>query len=76
MNTSAQQNDSSDTTQKFLNDAARSAAVNARYAGNHFVAEPAQDLLGVLTNYAKRKPEVAAMWCFGLGVLVGWRLRG
>ncbi len=44
--------------------------------GTHYVAEPAQDLASQLIAYAKRKPDVAAMWCFGLGVVVGWKLRG
>jgi hypothetical protein len=44
--------------------------------GTHYVAEPAQDLASQLIVYAKRKPDVAAMWCFGLGVIVGWKLRG
>lgn len=45
-------------------------------AGQHFVAEPAQDLFASLRDYAYEKPDVAAIWCFGLGVLVGWKLRG
>ncbi len=27
-------------------------------------------------QYVKDKPDIAAMWCFGLGVIVGWKLRG
>lgn len=44
-------------------------------AKEHFVTEPASDLFTVLKDYAHRKPEVAAMWCFGLGLIVGWKLR-
>jgi hypothetical protein len=42
----------------------------------HYVAEPAKDLFTLLRDYAKDKPDVAAMWAFGIGVLVGWKLRG
>ncbi len=45
-------------------------------AGQHFVAEPARDFFGVLKDYAHEKPDVAALWCFGLGLLIGWKLRG
>ncbi|QEG41879.1 hypothetical protein [Roseimaritima ulvae] len=41
----------------------------------HYVADPARDVFALLRDYANEKPDVAAMWCFGLGVLVGWKLR-
>ena len=52
------------------------AAEKLQQAGQHFVAEPASDLFGVLKDYAHDKPDVAALWCFGLGLLVGWKIRG
>jgi hypothetical protein len=36
----------------------------------------AKDIFGLLRDYAKDKPDVAAMWAFGLGILIGWKLRG
>ncbi len=45
-------------------------------AGQHFVAEPAKDIMAVLKDYVREKPDVAAMWCFGAGLLIGWKLRG
>lgn len=44
--------------------------------GNHFVSEPTQDIGRRLLDYARQKPDIAAMWCFGAGVIVGWKLRG
>jgi hypothetical protein len=55
---------------------ADSAASTMREAGSHYVAEPAKDIFGLLRDYAKDKPDVAAMWAFGLGILIGWKLRG
>ncbi|QEG40762.1 hypothetical protein [Roseimaritima ulvae] len=55
--------------------AAESAGSAAREYGTHFVAEPAKDLYSLLRDYARDKPDIAAAWCFGLGVLVGWKLR-
>ena len=43
--------------------------------GNHYVAEPARDIVGLLQDYSKSRPEVAAAWCFALGFFVGWKLR-
>jgi len=34
-----------------------------------------QDLVEYLKEYAREKPEVAALWCFGIGFLVGWKLK-
>ncbi len=27
-------------------------------------------------QYAKSRPEVVAMWCVGIGFVLGWKLRG
>lgn len=37
--------------------------------------QPAQDLLDYAKAYAKERPEVVAMWCFGIGFIVGWKLK-
>jgi hypothetical protein len=34
-----------------------------------------QDLLEYLKEYAREKPEVAALWCFGIGFILGWKLK-
>ncbi len=54
---------------------ADTAASTMREAGSHYVAEPAKDIFSLLRDYAKDKPDVAAMWAFGLGIMVGWKLR-
>jgi len=55
--------------------AVTSAKETAMECGNHYVAEPARDLVGLLQDYARSRPEVAAVWCFGLGLFLGWKLR-
>ncbi|QDU88017.1 hypothetical protein Pla175_13860 [Pirellulimonas nuda] len=37
--------------------------------------EPAQDLAAYLKTYAKDHPDVAALWCFGIGFIIGWKLK-
>lgn len=37
--------------------------------------QPAQDLVDYAKAYAKERPEVVAMWCFGIGFIVGWKLK-
>ena len=74
---------SKDSTASQVRDAARekfadvadSAASTMREAGSHYVAEPASDIFSLLRDYAKGKPDVAAMWAFGLGIMIGWKLR-
>ena len=36
---------------------------------------PAQDLSRYCREYARENPEIVALWCFGLGFVVGWRLK-
>ena len=36
---------------------------------------PVDDLMEYLRCYAKEKPEVMALWCFGIGFVLGWKLK-
>ena len=36
---------------------------------------PREDLVDYAKQYAREKPEVVAMWCFGIGFIVGWKLK-
>jgi hypothetical protein len=36
---------------------------------------PSQDIIEYLRDYAREKPEVAALWCFGIGFVLGWKLK-
>lgn len=64
-----------DVAKETFADVADSAASTMREAGTHYVSEPAKDIFSLLRDYAKDKPDVAAMWAFGLGIMVGWKLR-
>lgn len=37
--------------------------------------QPMADLGQYLKQYASEKPEMAALWCFGVGFVLGWKLR-
>ena len=39
------------------------------------VPVPVQDLTSYLKAYAKDRPDVAALWCFGIGFVLGWKLK-
>ncbi len=79
----AEQNTHVKTTLDTISETACNAAESAKayateqgpIAARHFVSEPAMDLLSLIKDYARDKPDVAACWCFGLGVLVGWKLK-
>jgi len=60
---------------KTANFAAHYAAEQGQVAARHYVAEPAKDLLTMMKEYAREKPDVAACWCFGVGMLIGWKLK-
>jgi hypothetical protein len=33
------------------------------------------DSLEYLRDYAREKPETAALWCLGIGFVLGWKLK-
>jgi hypothetical protein len=37
--------------------------------------QPSQDLADYLKEYARERPEVAALWCVGIGFILGWKLK-
>jgi hypothetical protein len=36
---------------------------------------PVDDIYKYLTDYARERPEVCAMWAFGIGFVLGWKLK-
>jgi hypothetical protein len=36
---------------------------------------PSADLLDYLREYAREKPEIVALWCLGIGFILGWKLK-
>jgi hypothetical protein len=34
-----------------------------------------EDLVTYLRNYARDRPDAAALWCFGVGFVLGWKLK-
>lgn len=42
---------------------------------NRQLRKPAEDMLEYLKDYAREKPDVAALWCFGIGFVLGWKLK-
>jgi hypothetical protein len=36
---------------------------------------PGPDLVDYMKAYAREKPEVAALWCLGIGFILGWKLK-
>jgi hypothetical protein len=36
---------------------------------------PRTDLVEYFRQYARERPEVAALWCLGIGFVLGWKLK-
>lgn len=34
-----------------------------------------RDVIEYAKGYIREKPEVAALWCFGVGFILGWKLK-
>jgi hypothetical protein len=39
------------------------------------VAEMSQDLMEYFKEYARENPEKTALWCLGIGFILGWKLK-
>jgi hypothetical protein len=37
--------------------------------------KPTADLMEYFQQYTREKPEVVALWCFGIGFVLGWKLK-
>jgi hypothetical protein len=37
--------------------------------------EPVHDVLCYLREFARQKPEIAALTCLGVGFILGWKLK-
>lgn len=36
---------------------------------------PSSDLVEYFRQYARQRPEVVALWCLGIGFVVGWKMK-
>ena len=36
---------------------------------------PATDLMKYFQQYTSERPEVVALWCLGIGFVLGWKLK-
>ena len=36
---------------------------------------PSEDVVDYLKAYARQQPEKAALWCLGVGFVLGWKLK-
>jgi len=64
------------TSYKNGNSGMSTAATPARQTEAKSSPEPLKDLTAYLKEYAQREPEMAALWCVGVGFVLGWKLRG
>lgn len=44
-------------------------------AGHVQRKHPTEDAINYLKEYARENPEMSALWCFGIGFVLGWRLK-
>ncbi len=54
---------------------ANSAMEIGQDVADHYVKAPAKDLFSLAKEYAKDNPDVAACWAFGLGIVIGWKIK-
>lgn len=43
--------------------------------GTGEILEPKHDLSERVREYVREKPEVVALWCLGIGFVLGWKLK-
>jgi hypothetical protein len=37
--------------------------------------QPFDDMYKYFQDYARQRPDVVALWCFGIGFVLGWKLK-
>jgi len=37
--------------------------------------KPCTDMVEYFQQYARERPEIVALWCFGIGFVLGWKLK-
>jgi len=37
--------------------------------------QPFDDMYKYFQDYARERPDVVALWCFGIGFVLGWKLK-
>lgn len=47
----------------------------AQGQGGDDVMQPFNDAYTYFSDYARERPDVAALWCFGIGFILGWKLK-
>lgn len=61
--------------------AATTARRNQTHASKNSVVQavssdqPVHTLMNTAREYARENPEAAALWCFGIGFVLGWKLK-
>jgi hypothetical protein len=41
----------------------------------HGEMQPMDDFVDYLKTYARERPGVTALWCLGVGFIIGWKLK-
>ena len=50
---------------------------NSQFGGEGSImdAPPVKDFIQSASTYIRENPESAALWCFGIGFVLGWKLK-
>ena len=63
----------STTSKQFPADMRHAARSESQRGSQHM--KPAQDLMDYYRQYARERPEAFALWCLGIGFVLGWKLK-
>jgi hypothetical protein len=58
---------------EYATDIGYEAEPNSRHEQQEL--RPVDDLMSYLREYVRENPEVAALTCFGIGFVLGWKLK-
>lgn len=42
---------------------------------DHPPVKPLDDMVDYVQEYARQKPAIAALWCLGIGFVLGWKIK-
>lgn len=62
-------------TQTPTQDQNQNRTSSQRRSGELSARQPFDDLVNYARDYAREQPEMAALWCLGIGFVLGWKLK-
>ena len=63
------------TNSTYVQDAPRETSDSLVHYEDRPPVQPLEDMVDYVQEYARQKPAIAALWCLGVGFVLGWKIK-